>query len=264
MTLGGDTMYLTSPRFGKEKMPVSVILNFISKAHKLGYHIKLTRKSRRDRVNLVFTPTEYDFSAYKSPWVLDRIGEYAIGMIADAVDEVDLQGMEINRFDYPSQRKMKKKPRTTMRRRPSIYLSSPQIVSPLEVIGHESGLVGHTLKRFVNFGLLWWGENPSPSYYDYITEWAVRFERGKEYDFADRERLNILREVDGVETSRGKLIDAYIRGGSTRATAERETMKYYPKARRGSQNNMPKSRKTTKRTTRKPKRINMRHSTKNH
>lgn len=268
MTLGGDTMYLTSPRFGKEKMPVSVILNFISKAHKLGYHIKLTRKSRRDRVNLVFTPTEYDFSAYKSPWVLDRIGEYAIGMIADAVDEVDLQGMEINRFDYPSQRKTKRKPRVIRnksnisRRKRTIEevyksLTYPATINEtlLEEIADVEGLSPYTKRRFVQFGLLFWGgKRADPTY---ILEWARRFGRGSEYSIADDVRLGYLKEVDGVERARGRLFEVFVGRGSNYDAAERSVMKHYPKARR------VKRRKTTNRTTRKPKRINMRHRTKN-
>ena len=117
MTLGKDTLYLISRRFGKEKLHISVILNFISKAHKLGYHIMLTRTPIKDRITLTFTPLEYEFTAYEDPWILDKIGEYAIGMISDVVDDVDLQGMPINRFEYRTMKSTRKPHKKTTKRK---------------------------------------------------------------------------------------------------------------------------------------------------
>lgn len=162
--------------------------------------------------------------------------------------------------NYKSRRTINKRKATLRKRTIEEVYTSPNYPATtnetlLRDIADVAGLGSHTKNRFVQFGLLFWGgKRADPTY---ILEWARRFGRGSEYSVADDVRLGYLKEVDGVETARGRLFKAFVGRGSNYDAAEREVMKHYPKARR------VKRRKTTNRTTRKPKRINMRHRTKN-
>lgn len=53
-------------------------------------------------------------------------------------------------------------------------------------------------KRFVKFGMLFWGEQKKPMDFNYVSDWVRRFNQGSEYLYADQERLKMLKKVDGI------------------------------------------------------------------
>ncbi len=104
--LEDDELYLTIPgddATRKSKYHVSVILNFMSKAHLLGYSITTIPSKTSKRVYIRFDPVEPILidrlarsegrygKTYRTPWILDRVGSYAESMICRESDKVDTQ-----------------------------------------------------------------------------------------------------------------------------------------------------------------------------
>jgi hypothetical protein len=123
------------------------------------------------------------------------------------------------------------KPRMTKSRKRQTYIERPQEKKHIFIeIGERAGLRGNTLNRFLKFAMLWWGRKSFDPMY--VSEWADRFAKQKEYMMADDERRGFLVMIDGKNGSRSRYFDQLILYGWDYQKAFDKVNKETPRARK--------------------------------